>query len=89
MDKNKVTTAFDLTKELYDAMSFSKISDFSYTLLDQTIFTISKNNPGFFGDTITAAREIIQNKGYVKGTDYDQIALVYTKHDSGPFAGAG
>ena len=88
MDKNKIRTTFDLTKEFYDAMSFSKLSDFSYTLLDQTVFTVSKNNPGF-GDTAAAARAIIQNKGYVKGADYDQIALIYNDADSGPFAGSG
>lgn len=88
MDQNKVRTAFDLTKEFYDAMSFSKISDFSYTLLEQTVFTVSQNNPGF-GDTSTAAREIIRNRGYVKGTDYDQIALVYNNANSGPFQGSG
>ena len=89
MDPAKVVKTFETNQPYYADMSWGKMPDgVTYEALPQELFHVSSVSPNF-GEMKDAAREIILNKGFVEGEDYDCICLMYFKAQSGPFDGGG
>ena len=89
MDPARVVSPFEKNQPYYIDMSWGKMTDgVTWKLLQQEMFDISSVSPDF-GNTASSTRNILSQKGFREGVDYDGICLTYYTAQSGPFSGAG
>ena len=89
MNPATVVLPFEENQAYYIDMSWGKMTNgVTWKLLPQEMFDISSISPNFH-DTDSRAREILSQKGFKKGVDYDGICLTYYTSQSGPFSGSG
>jgi len=74
MDKTLLESHMEAVVDNYAKMSWNKLN-LTYTLLDQTEFTMASTDK--FWAAKSAAMTLLENQGYVHEQDYDAILFVY------------
>jgi len=87
MDAQSINPTLEQVKLYYEQMSFG-LFELDWTILDQAVLPVASTNPSF-DETENSARSLLNSKGFVDGTDFDGIMLLYFTSQSGPFSGAG
>ena len=89
MDPAKVVSSFELNKPYYIDMSWGKMPNgVTWQVLPQEIFPISSVSPTH-DDTKEATKDILLNKGFVEGVDYNATCLMYFHAQSAPLNNGG